>query len=116
MIRELAYDFTYLDLICTDCAVFSEVTSNYLLEAARDEYSLFTKDARTDRVKVRLERVDEFIKYLEKEEKWERNEYRLDMKDINMFSYLARTNFDAERMRVLNSANRQKAIREARKS
>jgi len=35
MFKGLAYEFSYLDLICTDCGVFSESVSNYLLEAAK---------------------------------------------------------------------------------
>jgi hypothetical protein len=40
VINDLAFYFTYLDLICTDCGVFNERVSNYLIEAAKKEYSL----------------------------------------------------------------------------
>lgn len=54
MINELAFYFAYLDLVCTDCGIYSEQTSNYLTEAAKKEYSLFTKGDRVARVQVRL--------------------------------------------------------------
>jgi hypothetical protein len=68
MFNALAYDFTYLDIVCTDCGVFSEEVSNYLIEAARQEYALFTHRDRVARVKVRLDRVEHFIHYLQEEE------------------------------------------------
>jgi hypothetical protein len=68
MFNALAYDFTYLDIVCTDCGVFSEEVSNYLIEAARQEYALFTHRDRVARVKVRPDRVEHFIHYLQEEE------------------------------------------------
>jgi hypothetical protein len=37
MFNDLAFQFTYLDLVCTDTGIFVEQVSNYLLEAAREE-------------------------------------------------------------------------------
>jgi hypothetical protein len=42
-VTELAYYFTYLDLVCTDCGIYNEGVSNYLVEAARSEYNSFSK-------------------------------------------------------------------------
>ncbi len=39
MVEELAWNFTYLDLVCTDCGIYEEQVSNYLTEAAKEEYS-----------------------------------------------------------------------------
>ncbi|WP_051222237.1 hypothetical protein [Neptunomonas japonica] len=107
MSKELAQYFTYLDLICTDTGVFSQKTSNYLSEAARKEYSLFNRGERVDRVKVRLERVEEFINYLEQEELKEKSDFNLDMPINEMFSYKAKQEFVIEKQRVLKSAKKQ---------
>jgi len=73
MYSELAYVFTYLDLVCTDTGVFSEEVSNYLTVAARKEYNLFMKGERVERVRTRLDRVEKFIHYLRHEEMRERD-------------------------------------------
>lgn len=108
MIEELAFYFTYLDLICTDCGMYVEKTSNYLCEAARKEYSLFSKGDRLERVKVRLERAEHFIDYLGEEENREKELYSLDMPESEMFTYKIKASFEVEKVRVLKSASRQK--------
>ncbi|WP_336779101.1 hypothetical protein [Pantoea sp. USHLN256] len=107
MLKELAYYFTYLDLICTDCGIFDEETSNYLTEAARKEYHYFTSRDRIKRVEVRLERVEKFIQYIHLEELRERDIYSLGMPQDEMFSHKALDNFDSEKQRVMRSAKRQ---------
>lgn len=107
MLNDLAKYFTYLDLVCTDCGIYSQSDSNYLIEAARQEYALFMKGDRVERVRVRLDRVDKFIAYLEYEEAQERDLYSLGMPTDEMFTYSARQSFDVERRRVLRSARRQ---------
>ncbi|MEZ0600973.1 hypothetical protein ACAX43_02260 [Paraburkholderia sp. IW21] len=116
MFGDLAYYFTYLDLICTDCGIFSEETSNYLTEAARKEYQFFTRGERVERVKVRLERVEKFIEYMKQEELREREMYSLGMPEEEMFSMKAETNFTAERTRVLRSARRQSSKQQPRRA
>lgn len=108
MINELAFFFAYLDLVCTDCGIYSEQTSNYLTEAAKKEYNLFTKGERVPRVQVRLERVEEFINYLKVEEEREKEFYSLGMPEEEMFTFKANENFIPERARVLKSAAKQK--------
>lgn len=114
MINELAFYFTYLDLICTDCGMFVEKTSNYLCEAARKEYSLFTKGDRLSRVQVRLERAEYFIEYLCEEENREKDLYSLEMPENEMFTYKAKESFSIERVKVLDSAKKQKSKKELR--
>lgn len=109
--RTLAYNFTYLDLICTDCGVFDEQTSNYLAEAARQEYGLFTRGERLQRVKKRLERVEHFIAYLRVEEANEIDRFSLTVSDDEMFTSKSVAEFNVERKRVLASAKRQPASR-----
>lgn len=107
MIRDLAYIFTYLDLICTDTGVFNEGVSNYLTAAAKKEYSLFNRGERVERVETRLERVERFITYLQEEEERERELYALGMPREEMFTSKCQTAFDAEKRRVLSSAKKQ---------
>lgn len=107
MFGDLAYYFTYLDLICTDCGVFDEQASNYLTEAARKEYQFFMRGERIERVRVRLERVEKFIEYIKSEEQREREFYSLGMPEDEMFSIKAEKSFTTEKNRVLKSAKRQ---------
>lgn len=108
MLNELAYYFTYLDLVCMDCGVFDEEVSNYLTEAARSEYDLFIRRERLARVEVRLERVESFITYLASEEMRERDTFSLSMPESEMFTYRARDVFDIEKTKVMTSAMRPK--------
>ncbi len=106
MIQDLAYFFTYLDLICTDCGVFSQKLSNYLTEAARKEYRMFSHGERFDRVNVRLERVEEFLNYLTDEEQREKELYSLDMPETEMFTSKAKASYYSDKSRVLVSAKK----------
>lgn len=107
MVNALAYNFTYLDLVCTDCGVFDEETSNFLTEAAKDEYNLFTRGERVARVELRLKRVEYFIDYLCAEEKRERDQYFPGVPDEELFSHKSVAGFTSEKERVLTSAKRQ---------
>lgn len=107
MIEDLAWNFTYLDLVCTDCGIFNEGVSNYLTEAAKNEYSLFLSNERVERVNVRIDRVERFIKYLEEEEAQERDIYSLGMPANDMFTATIRDSFDIEKRRVIKSAKKQ---------
>ncbi|MFL9002864.1 hypothetical protein ACJ8NA_30055, partial [Pseudomonas azerbaijanorientalis] len=108
MLNDLAYYFTYLDFICTDCGIFNETTSNYLTEAAKTEYNHFLKGNRLERVKVRLERVKEFLEYIRSEELREKELYSLGMPDEEMFTSKAMLSFTKESTKVMRSAKRQK--------
>jgi Type I restriction enzyme R protein N terminus (HSDR_N) len=105
--NELAYNFTYMDLVCMDCSVFSESVSSYLTTAALNEYGHFMRNERSERVKIRLDRVDTFISYLQEEELYERDMYSLGMPVEDMFSSKARVGFELEKGRVVKSLNRQ---------
>jgi GTPase SAR1 family protein len=107
MLNELSIYFTYMDLVCTDCGIYKEQTSNYLIEAAKKEYALFTKGDRLERIRVRLERVKIFIDYLNSEELRERDFYSLGMPENDMFTFKARDCFNSESKRVIQSARRQ---------
>jgi hypothetical protein len=106
--KDLAYYFTYLDLICSDCGIFDLATSNYLAEAAKIEYAHFNKREKMDRIKVRLARVERFIDYLHSEETFEREYYSLGMPIDEMFSQIAKVRFAKEKSLVFQSASKQK--------
>jgi hypothetical protein len=114
MFKELAFSFSYLDIICTDTGVFKEETSNYLVEAANEEYALFLKNERTSRVKTRLARVEKIVAYFSEEEQREKELYALGMPDKDMFTTKCRKTFEEERGRVLESAIRQSNRRAGR--
>jgi hypothetical protein len=107
MFDNLAYAFTYLDLVCTDTGLFDESVANYLVEAAKTEYGFFTKNQRVQRVETRLDRVEKFVSYLEGEEQRERETYNLAIADNDLFTSKCRQTFESERKRVLSSAQRQ---------
>nr|AMP34877.1 hypothetical protein pSinB_010 [Sinorhizobium sp. M14] len=114
MVRELAYFFSYLDLVCIDCGFFSEQVSNYLVDAARQEFDLFSKGERLDRVKIRLDRVEKFIEYLAEEEARERELYSLGMKEEDMFTFTLQKSFTDEKQIVQKSAERNSVQRSNR--
>lgn len=106
MLNDLAYYFSYLDLVCVDCGVFDESVGNYLGEAAKDEYDLFMKKDRINRIQLRLDRVERFLEYLKSEEEREKKDYRLAMPEKEMFIFQALEIFRKEKERVMNSALR----------
>lgn len=108
MLHNLSSDLTYLDLVSTDCGLFSELFTNQVVDAARREFGLFSRRERLERVKVRIERIGDFVMYLEEEEAREKELYSLGMADDDMFTYKIRNMYETERHRVLESARRQR--------
>lgn len=106
MSNELAYFFTYLDLVCVDCGIFDEGVSNYLAEAAKQEYDLFIKKDSLKRIELRLDRAEKFISYLHEQEMRERELYSLSMPEEETFTARAHDVFITEKERVLTSARR----------
>jgi hypothetical protein len=107
MLNMLGFDFTYLDLICTDCGIFDQEVSNYLSEAARVEYGHFIKHQTLKRVETRLERVERFDTYLRNEESRERDMYSLGMPEVEMFTTRLLATFEVEKERIKRSAKQQ---------
>lgn len=108
MLTQLFCDLTYLDLVSIDCSLFSELTAQTVVEAARREFNLFIKRDRLDRVKVRLDRIQDFIVYLNDEEMRERETFSLGMPIDEMFTARIVQVYEAERPRVVESASRQR--------
>lgn len=114
MLKELAYNFTYLDLICTDCGIYDESVHNYLVEAARKEFNHFIRQERLNRVEIRLERVEQLIAYLNAEEKRERDTHSLGMPESEMFTFRSAEVFGADKGRILASARKNQSTGSAR--
>jgi Type I restriction enzyme R protein N terminus (HSDR_N) len=111
MFNMLGFEFTYLDLVCTDCGIFDEGVSNYLSQAARVEYGYFLKHQSLKRVEIRLERVESFNAYLRSEELREREMYSLGMPDAEMFTSQLLATFNTEKDRIKRSAKKQQIHR-----
>ncbi|CUH36634.1 putative type IV restriction endonuclease [Jannaschia seosinensis] len=108
MLSNLAFTFTYLDLVCVDCNYYDEESCNSITSYANEEYRLFTSRARADRVKVRLDRTESFISYLANEEKREIELFELSIPEGESFGERLQASFGDEKQRVLASAAKQK--------
>ena len=106
MLSELAYNFTYLDLICTDCGFYDESVHNHMIEAARKEYNHFVRHERLKRVQLRVDRVEHLLAYLKIEEQRERDAYSLGMPEGEMFTYKPMLSFESEKTNILASARK----------
>jgi len=74
---ELAKNFVYLDIVCSDCRVYSETLSNTISAACNDELELFIKKNPMERINMRIGKVESFIEYLIEEENREFLQYNL---------------------------------------
>lgn len=101
----LAFNFTYIDLVCLDSGVFNEELSNYLTKSGNEESKLKQANNILDRMDMRLERADKYIAYLEDQEEEEFLQFNLDTNEIR-FSKKLRESFDEEKIRVLASAKK----------
>ncbi|WP_420022814.1 hypothetical protein ACN9JG_09870 [Cereibacter azotoformans] len=108
MLSELAFTFTYLDLVCIDVNYFDEEVCNSVTGLANEEYRLFSDRQRTDRVHVRLKRAEVFLKYLQKEEQREIEIFDLNIPDGESFGAKLSALFEEEKRRVIASAEKQK--------
>ena len=97
--------FSYLDLICIDCAIHDEGVANNLAAMASIEFELFFSGKKGERIELRLKRVHEFIDYLKREIEYEIDLFSLEADDIN-YALLLEKKFNAEREKVLSSAER----------
>lgn len=110
VLDELAFFFAYLDLVCIDCGVFEENMAHYFVIAANDDYKLFRRFQKLERVQQRLDKTEEFLKYLIREEKKEAEMYMYPGADL-LISEDAMEKFKLERGRVLKSAAKYKNAR-----
>jgi hypothetical protein len=103
-LKALSHDFTYLELTAEDCAISDLATSNEIAALSNDEYRFFTSYKAMERVEVRLQRAESFLRYLSSEEERENQLYRSAMGQL--FTRSIREAFDQEKINVLRSARR----------
>jgi hypothetical protein len=103
----LAFNFAYLDLVSLDSGVFSEELNNYLAKSGNDESKYKQNNDIMRRMQTRIERVEQFIKYLEIQEAEEFDHFNLDESEIR-FSKKVRDSFNEEKERVIISAKKNK--------
>jgi GTPase SAR1 family protein len=102
MLNALSRAFTYIELVCLDCAIADASVSNALTEYANDDYRLYIAHERMERVRQRIEKADIFLRYLEREEEREVELYNIH--DYPKIVVPMRKAFDVEKIRVLKSA------------
>lgn len=97
--------FAYIDLISIDCGVFSEELCSHLSNSANKEINLKNLNRILNRMQLRLERAEQFIKYLEVQEQEEHEHLNLDINEIK-FSEKLRNNFNEDKEKILQSAKK----------
>lgn len=103
MLDTLAFDFTYLDLISLDCGNFDEALANFMIKSANREVELYYDKKFFERIHVRLNRVDKFIEYLEKQENKEFEELGFGDEEMR-FAKKIREKFEIKKKQILRSA------------
>jgi len=101
----LAFNFAYLDLVSLDSGVFNEELNNYLAKSGNEESKHKQNNNIMDRMQTRIERVEQFIKYLEQQEIEEFDHFNLDASEAQ-FAKKVRASFSEEKERVINSAKK----------
>lgn len=104
LLNVLCKAFTYFELVCTDCAISDQLTSNTIATLACDDYNLYLRYERMERIKKRIKKAEVFLKYLENEERRERDIFRTH--DFPSFTSSIRSAFEIEKIRVYKSAKR----------
>lgn len=100
----LAFNFAYIDLICLDSGLFDESLHNTFVKSAGRELSLYYNRDFMSRIKLRINRVNKFVEYLEKVENQEFIDLNLDSTEIR-FSIKLRNSLEPQLKKVLTSAN-----------
>ena len=97
--------FTYLDLVCVDCAIHEQSVANSITHMAREELDLFFRAVNGERIELRLKRVEEYLDYLNREADIEREMLSLDLSEVRYASELKKKCIE-ERETVRVSAER----------
>ena len=105
MINTLCYMFNYVDLVSLDCGIHDQAVAHSLIMLAEKDITLFNEYRKMERLQVRLQRVQEFVDYLVKEEEIERDMFSLNNIEAN-FSHILKERFAEEKKRVLSSAEK----------
>lgn len=104
MLNMLSRVFTYLELISIDCAIANQEVSNEISELANDDYRLFIKFEKMERVRKRIQKTEVFLNYLDVEEQREIDLYKIH--HLPRITAPMRTSFNKEKIHVLKSAKR----------
>lgn len=107
----LAYNFAYIDLISLDCGIFDESLNNLFVKSAGKELKFYYERDFMSRIKLRIERVREFISYLSKMENQEFLDLSLEASEIS-FSTKLKDAIEIQITKVLNSADNKEKIEE----
>jgi len=105
MYKTLHGMFSYLDLVNVDCAFHEESVANSIAIMAGKELDMYFRRIKYDRIEQRLERVQTFIEYLERESAAERDYFSLEPHEVK-YSADLKARFEEERERVRLSAAR----------
>lgn len=104
MHNALSCAFTYIELVCLDCAIGDQQISNTLTELSNDEYRHYLSHDSIARINTRLQKAETFISYLEAEESRENDRYGSPLDHLIVPKL--RNAFSTEKVRVLKSAKR----------
>lgn len=104
MLNALSRAFTYIELVSHDCAVADQPIANAVAEYSNEDYQLYLRHERMERVRKRIEKTDHFLTYLEKEEEREIDLFKIH--DYPRIVLPMRKAFDLEKTKVLKSAKR----------
>ena len=104
ILNVLCREFTYIELVCIDCAISDQAVANDLSEISNDDYRLYLGRQRVARVETRLAKANRFLEYLEAEEAREIDLFKIH--DLPPIVSPIRKSFDLNRHAVLRSARR----------
>ncbi len=105
----LAFNFAYLDLICLDCGLFDEQLNNKFVMIANKELEYYYSNNFMKRIKLRIERVEDFINYLGRKEREEITNLNLSDEET-VFSEKLKIVFEEEKGKILKSAKKKKDL------
>lgn len=105
VLETLSHNFAYVDLISVDCGVFNESLCSYLSNSANREIGLKNQNKILDRMQLRIERAEQFIKYLEEQEIEEFDHLNLDINEVK-FSEKLKKNFSIDKDKIMQSAKK----------
>jgi hypothetical protein len=104
MVNYLCHAFTYIELVCVDCALGDQLTAETIAAYANDDYRLYLSWQKMERVRNRLDKARVFISYLEQEEDREFAIFKLH--DREKLTPSISASFKDEEQVVLKSARR----------
>lgn len=107
ILANLAFSFSYVDLVCLDSGVFSEELANYLADSANKEVKLKREHRTVDRMEMRLDRAVKFIEYLRNQEDEELEHLGLKSSDT-VFTDRLSDSIAIESQKILETVKRTK--------